>query len=325
MPLPQLEDIERAAERLNGYAVRTPLLRSDALDQLAGCRLFVKAECLQRTGSFKFRGACNHIAQLPADKVRQGVIAYSSGNHAQGVAQAARLFGGQATIVMPHDAPSVKRQGAEGDGAEIVGYHRNSEDREAIGTALSEERGLSLIRPYDDDWVIAGQGTVGLEAAQQLRDQSLAADVAIAPCGGGGLIAGTSLALKAAFPDIDVFSAEPDGFDDTARSLVSGQREGNRPGAQSICDALLAPEPGEITFAINRTTLTGGVAVSDADAGAAMRAAFRHLKIVVEPGGAVALAAVLSGKLDTKGKTVLVVVSGGNVDAAVFAETLRTS
>jgi len=313
-----IETIEAAAARLAGVARRTPLLTSEALDEQAGGRLLIKPEPLQRTGSFKLRGAYNTIAQLPPGPV----VAYSSGNHAQGVAAAARLLGRQATIIMPADAPAIKRRNTARLGAEIVLYDRAAEDREAIGRAIAERTGAMLVKPYDDPRIIAGQGTVGLEMVQDALALGVVPDAAIVCCGGGGLIAGTATALAHHFPAIAVYGAEPAGFDDTARSLRSGARQGNAPGATSICDALLAPMPGELTFAINRQLLAGGLVADDAAVTAAMRTAFLELKLVVEPGGAIALAAALSGALDCRGKTVLVVLSGGNVDPELYARVL---
>jgi threonine dehydratase len=314
-----IADVEAAAGRLAGVVRRTPLLESEALNDRVGGRLLIKAEPLQRTGSFKLRGAYNTIAQLPPGPV----VAYSSGNHAQGVAMAAKLLGRQATIIMPADAPAIKRRNTERLGAEVVAYDRHRDDREAIGREIAERTGAQLVRPYDDPRIIAGQGTVGLEMAEDAIAMGCRPDAAIVCCGGGGLIAGTATALVHHFPGIAVWSAEPVGFDDTARSLRSGVREGNVPGATSICDALLAPMPGELTFRVNRRLLAGGLSVDDAAVLDAMRAAFLELKVVVEPGGAVALAAALSGALDCGGKTVLVVLSGGNVDPRRFIEALE--
>jgi threonine dehydratase len=317
--LPELADIEAAAARLRGVVRRTPLLESDALNDLVGGRLLCKAECLQRTGSFKLRGAYNAISQLDG----QPVVAFSSGNHAQGVAAAARLLGVPATIVMPADAPAIKIANTRALGAEVVLYDREREVREAIGAEIAERTGAALVKPYDDARVIAGQGSAGLEATEQLRSEGAAIDAALLPCGGGGLIAGCSIALAAAFPEATILAVEPQGFDDTARSLAAGERLGNAPGAKSFCDALLAPMPGELTFQLHRRHLAGGLAVSDTEVARAMALAFSHLKIVVEPGGAVALAAVLSGRFDARGRTVLVVLSGGNVDPKLFAEVLQ--
>lgn len=318
-PLPELADVEAAALRLRGVVRETPLLESDALNELVGGRLLCKAECLQRTGSFKLRGAYNTIRQLDG----QPVVAFSSGNHAQGVAAAAELLGVPATIVMPADAPAIKIANTRALGAKVRLYDREREVREEIGAGIALRTGAALVKPYDDPRIIAGQGTVGLEAAAQLRAIGTTPDAALLPCGGGGLIAGCSIALAAAYPEAAIYAVEPEGFDDTARSLAAGGRLANAPGAKSFCDALLAPLPGELTFALNRRHLAGGLAVSDAEVARAMSLAFSHLKVVVEPGGAVALAAVLSGRFDARGRTVLVVLSGGNVDPGLFAEVLQ--
>ncbi|MFT0876569.1 threonine/serine dehydratase [Rhodopseudomonas sp. G2_2311] len=315
-------DIDAAAEVLAPFAVRTPLLSSPALDAATGARVFLKPEVLQRTGSFKFRGAFNKLASIPAEARRGGVVAFSSGNHAQGVAAAAQLLGVHATIVMPSDAPASKRERTAGYGAEVVLYDRDREDREAIARAIAERSGATLVRPFDDPMVIAGQGTVGREIAEDLAALGIAPDLVVAPASGGGLIAGTALAVKARFPQALAMSAEPEGFDDHARSLVAGRRESNPAGGRTICDALMMSIPGEVTFAINRVLLAGGVAASDVEVGRAVGFAFRELKLVVEPGGAVALAALLAGKLDVRGKTVAIVLSGGNVDADLFSRLI---
>ena len=323
--LPEIGDVVEAAQRLSRQAVVTPLLRSDALDAAVGGRLLVKAEPLQRTGSFKFRGAYNRISRLSDDEVRCGVVAWSSGNHAQGVAAAAALVGAPATIVMPSDAPAPKIANTRALGAEVVLYDRYAESREAIGASIAEDKGATIVRPYDDPWIIAGQGTVGLEAAAQAAAIGLRPDHALVPCGGGGLIAGCGLALTDHLPAITVHPVEPSGFDDTTRSLAAGERQPNDPSARSICDALLAPEPSELTFSLNRQQLSEGLVVSDAEAETAMRLAFEHLKVVVEPGGAVALAAALSSRFDCTGKTVLIVLSGGNVASERFRHALEAS
>ena len=320
--LPTVDDVLDAARRLRGAARTTPLLRSGALDSRVGGRLLLKAEPLQRAGSFKFRGAWNRMSRLSAAERARGVVAWSSGNHAQGVAAAAAALGTRAAIVMPRDAPRAKIAGARALGAEIRFYDRRGESREEIGADLAAERGAPVVKPYDDPDVIAGQGTVGLEAAAQAAQLGLVPDLALVPCGGGGLVAGTALALRARVPGIAVHPVEPAGFDDTARSLAAGERLANAPDARSICDALLAPEPGALTFALNRAQLAPGLVVSDGEARSALRAAFRHLKLVVEPGGAVALAAALAGRVDCRGRTVVVVLSGGNVDAGAFREAL---
>ena len=322
-PLPQPGDVYAAAERLAGHAVETPLLRADALDEQIGGRLLLKAEPLQRTGSFKFRGACNRLLQLDAAAKTGGVVTYSSGNHAQAVALAARLVGVPAVIVMPRDAPAVKIAGTRRHGAEVVLYDRASEAREALGKQIAEERGATLIKPYDDFDVIAGQGTVGHEIARQCSAIGCRPDAVVVPAGGGGLMAGTSLAIADAWPETRLHTAEPQGYDDHAMSFEQGRRVGvSGAQGQSFCDALLAPKPGALTFPINVRRVHSGVAVSDAEVGAAMRAAFMHLKLVVEPGGAVALAAVLAGKIVTAGRTMVAVLSGGNVDPATFRAVL---
>jgi threonine dehydratase len=315
---PKFADIEGAAERLRGMAVRTPLLESEALNQRAGVRVLLKAECLQRTGTFKFRGADNAISQVDA----AAVVAYSSGNHAQGVAAAAKLLNKHATIVMPADAPAIKVENTRAHGAEVRLYDRATESREQIGAEIAAHTGAALIRPYDDPRIIVGQGTAGLELAEQARDRGVRLDLALAPCGGGGLIAGCALALTEAFAGIAIYAVEPAGLDDTRRSLEAGVRQVNAPAATSICDALLVPTPGELTFRINRQLLAGGLAVSDDEVRDAMAFAFRHLKLVVEPGGAAALAAVLSGKLALAQRTAALVLSGGNVDPALFAAAI---
>lgn len=322
-PFPvSVEDIRAAAFRLHGAAVRTPLLEFSDLNQRTGGRVFIKPENLQVSGSFKFRGARNRISQLTESERRAGIVAWSSGNHAQGIAIAARLAGVNAAIVMPSDAPQIKIERTRAQEAEIVFYDRYTEDREAIGAKLAEERGAVLVPSYDDVHIIAGQGTAGLEIAEDLSVLGLRPDVLLCCCGGGGLIAGSALALRAFFPDVAVWAVEPEGFDDTARSLAAGERLQNDPSAKTICDALMAPTPGHMTFEINRAVLAGGLAVSDDETRAAIRYAATELKLVAEPGGAVALAAALTGKLELAGKTAVVVISGGNIDPELLAEIL---
>jgi threonine dehydratase len=319
--LPTAADVEAAAARLAGRAVVTPLLSYPALDERVGGSILLKPEIFQRNGSFKFRGAYNKVAQLAAAGTR-AVVAFSSGNHAQGVADAARLCGLAATIIMPRDAPAIKIENTRALGAEIVPYDRHGDDREAIAERLMAERGAALVRPYDDPAVIAGQGTVGREIAAQAAALGVTPETVLVPCGGGGLTAGVALALSAALPAARVRPVEPAGFDDTGRSLAAGERLGNAPGAVSFCDALLAPMPGRLTFAINRRLVGPGLAVSDAEVTAALAYAFRVLKLVIEPGGAVGLAAVLAGKIDCRGRTVAVVLSGGNIDPGAFATAI---
>ncbi|MSP68513.1 MAG: threonine/serine dehydratase [Alphaproteobacteria bacterium] len=320
--LPTIADVAAAAGRLAGVAVMTPLLESDALNRLVGGRVLVKAEALQKTGSFKIRGAYNHISQLDAATRRRGIVSYSSGNHAQGVAAAAALVGVGATIVMPADAPAIKVANTRAYGAEVVFYDRYREVREEVAARLAAERGAHLVPPYEDPHVIAGQGTVGLELAAQAAKVGARLDAVLVPCGGGGLTAGCALALAARAPGVPIYAVEPEAFDDTRRSLATGARATNPPGARSICDALLVATPGAMTFAINRTRLAGVLVISDDDARHAMRVAAATLKLVVEPGGAAALAALLSARFDGRGRTVAVVVSGGNVDPAFFGQIL---
>jgi threonine dehydratase len=321
-PLPDVDDVRKAAIRLRGKAVPTPLLSSPQIDARVGARVLVKAECLQLTGSFKFRGAYNALSQLDADKRRAGVVAYSSGNHAQGVAAAAQLLGMPATIVMPADAPAIKVANTRFYGAEIVPYDRYRESREAIAKRIATERGAELLPPYDDARVIAGQGTIGLEIGEEARRQGQTIDALIAPCSGGGLVTGCALGLSDTQPSAAIYAAEPAQLDDLRRSLEAGQRVTNDPAARSICDALLAPTPGEITFALAQRLLAGSIAVDDDEVRYAMATAFSAYKLVLEPGGAAALAAVLAGKLEVAGKTIAVVASGGNVDPAVFTAAL---
>lgn len=312
--------IEAAADRLRGHARRTPLLSAPLLDRIAGRRVFVKAECLQWTGSFKFRGGWSAVSALSPEQRARGVIAFSSGNHAQGVALAAARHNAPCVIVMPADAPEVKIGNTRAYGAEVILYDRATEDRDAIGARLSATRGLALIRPYDDPQVIAGQATTGLEIAEQAAEAGITSAEVITCCGGGGLTAGIALALEAKAPGLRVRPAEPEGFDDTARSLASGQRERNAALAGSICDAIVTPSPGEITFPILQRLCGPGLVVSDAQVMQAMALAFAHLRIVVEPGGAVALAAALFAP--GLPETVICTASGGNVDPAFFARVI---
>ena len=312
-----LSAIHAAARRLIGRARRTPLLNAPLLDRIAGRRVFVKAECLQWTGSFKFRGGWSAVSALSdADRAR-GVIAYSSGNHAQGVALAATLHGIPSVIVMPSDAAAVKAANTRAYGAEVISYDRATEDREAIGAALAAARRLTLIRPYDDPQVIAGQGTVGLEIAEQATEAGITDAQVLTCCGGGGLTAGIAVALEGRFT---VRPCEPAGFDDTARSLATGTRQRNATTAGSVCDAIVTPTPGTITFPILQRLCGAGLVVTDDQALHAMALAFAHLRIVLEPGGAVALAACLFAP--DLPDTVICTASGGNVDPAMFATAL---
>jgi len=321
-----IADIEAAAKRLDGIVVETPLLQNVELDRIAGGQVLIKPECFQSIGSFKIRGAYNLLSQLTPQQAKRGVVAWSSGNHAQGVALAGKLLGIQTAIVMPEDAPPAKLENTRGLGGEVISYDRYRGDREKIARKIAAERGAELVPSFDHPHIIAGQGTVGLEIAEQSQRLGAAADQVLICCGGGGLTSGSAVALKARLDDVSIYAVEPEGFDDTTRSLRAGRRVSVDPAARSICDALLTESPGKITFEIMQRLVDGGLVVSEEEVKTAMRFAFQNLKIVVEPGGAVALAAVLSGKLDTAGKTTAIVISGGNVDAELFAsiQTERT-
>ena len=316
------QDIVTASQRIQGHAVITPLLESPMLNQQLGGRVLFKAENLQRTGSFKFRGAFNKLSKLAQANQLTGVVAYSSGNHAQGVAAAATHFGVPATIIMPADAPQIKIANTKALGATVVLYDRNTEDREAIGLKLANQYNLTLIPPYDDVDIMAGQGTLGLEAAQQFQALGLVLDQAIGPIGGGGLITGSATALKHHFSNITVWGAEPEGHDDAARSIVAGQRLANKNAPTSICDAIVTPMVGELTFPIMQHYLAGAKAVGEQHVMAAMLICMQQLKIVVEPGGCVGLAAILNNSLDVTGKNTLVILSGGNADPATLGLAL---
>ncbi len=313
--------IRAAAERLALVVRKTPILTSPFLDEIAGRKVLIKAECLQHTGSFKFRGAWSALSGMTAEARKNGILAYSSGNHAQGIAYAATQHGVASVIIMPEDAPALKVANTRALGAEVVTYDRLTENREDIGLKLAKERGLTLVKPYDEPLVIAGQGTVGLEIAEQVGD--ITADVLVC-CGGGGLTSGISLALADAAPNLRVRPCEPEGFDDTKRSLISGKHEVNATQGGSICDAIVTPTPGQITFPILQKHCGPGLAVSDDEALRAVGLAYQRLKIVLEPGGAVALAAALFRPDEIEGDTVVVVATGGNVDPRVFADALET-
>ena len=319
-----IEMIRAAAERLEGHVRRTPLLNSPFLDEIAGRRVWVKPECLQHTGSFKFRGAWSALSALDPELRKRGVIAFSSGNHAQGIALAAKMHGAPAVIIMPSDSPQLKLDNTRAYGAEVVTYERGSESREEIGNTLSAERGLTLIKPFDEPQVIAGQGTCGLEIAAQAAEQGIETADVIVCCGGGGLTSGIAMALEADAPGLRVRPAEPEGFDDVARSLRSGGIERNNRTSGNICDAIITPQPGDITFPIMQRLCGPGLVVSEAEALQAMAHAFNRLKVVAEPGGAVALAAALFRADEIEGEDVIVTISGGNVDAPMFARALET-
>lgn len=320
---PDYDDIERAAERISDHVIRTPLLWSPVLSEQLEARVFFKPENLQRTGTFKFRGGYNAVSALgPA--AAGGIVTCSSGNHAQGVAEAARLAGVSATIVMPADAPEVKKAGVIRAGGRIVDYDRMNEDRDTVAEAVLAEKGGNMIHPYNNADVIAGQGTVGLEIAEDCERIGVVPDHVLVPCGGGGLTAGIALAMHARIPDATVHPVEPAGFDDYARSLQSGRRESNRALGGSVCDALLAVSPGVMGFEINRRHCGPGLVVDDEDALQAVGFACRMLKLVVEPGGAAALAALRTGRLPAKGRTIVVVLSGGNIEDATLARALSS-
>ena len=318
--LPTFDDVLDAARVIKGHAVRTPLIESPALNERLGGRVLMKAENLQIIGAFKFRGAYNRIARLTDDEKARGVVAYSSGNHAQAVAAAARMLGTSAIIVMPADSPAIKVAGVREHGGEVRMYDRYTESREAIGEEIARERGSVLVPPFDDPYVIAGQGTAGLEILEQ-ADGPI--DQLLSGCSGGGLIAGLNLAFEARSPDTRVIGVEPTLYDDTRRSLEAGQRVGVDPTGKSICDALMTPIPGELTFPINQRRLEKAVSVTDAEVAEAVAYAFKTLKLVVEPGGAVSLAALLAGKVATQGLTTAILLSGGNVDPALFSTIIE--
>lgn len=315
-----VRDVEAAAARLDGVAVHTPLFEDVALGETLGGRILVKPENLQRTGSFKIRGAYNLMAQLSPQRKSRGVVAWSSGNHAQGVACAGRLLGITTAIVMPADAPAAKIDNTRRLGGEVITYDRYAGDREAIARRIAGERGAELVPSYDHEHIIAGQGTVGLEIARDALALGLQLHQVLICCSGGGLASGSALALRALCPGVRVHTVEPEAFNDTALSLAAGSRVSVSPTGTSICDALQAPTPGKLTFEILRQGGDAGFVVSDDEVRAAMRYAFRNFKMVVEPGGAVALAALLSGRIDASGRTTVVVLSGGNVDPDLFAE-----
>jgi threonine dehydratase len=322
--IPSYADVVAAAGRLRGHALRTRLRRSPALDGQTGGRILLKCEVEQRTGSFKFRGALNRMSQIPRDRLAAGVVAYSSGNHAQAVAAVAKLLGMPAMIVMPADAPAMKIARTREHGAEVVLYDRARESREAIGGRIAAARGAVIVPPFDDPDVIAGQGTVGLEIVEQAREQALEIDAVLVPCSGGGLTAGIALAVKEHFPSAEVIAVEPEGFDDTTRSLAAGTRVSNAAVTGSVCDALLVTTPGEITFAVNSRLGVRGIAVGDDAALRAIAYATKELDATLEPGGAVALAALLEKKFDARDRTVAVVLSGGNIDAEMLERALAT-
>ncbi len=321
----RLEDIEAAAARISAHSVVTPLLESDLLNEQFGGRVLFKAECLQRTGAFKIRGALNKLLCLSAEQQAQGVIAYSSGNHAQGVALAAKLLGINAKIVIPEDAPKLKVSNTKAYGTEVIFYDRYNGNREQIAADIAATEGRVLIPPYNDMDIITGQATVGLEINQQLANLDLFADAVLCPCGGGGLIAGVSTAIKLRSPETEIFAVEPEHFDDTKRSLEAGAILSNADEHRSICDAIVTPCPGSITFPINQQNLSGAIVVSEAAVIEAMKTAYTQLKVTVEPGASVGLAALLSDQFNATDKTVVVVLSGGNIDIKDFHRFIHES
>ena len=316
------EAISRAAKRLDGKVIKTPLLESQYVNEKLNSNIFLKAENLQTIGAFKFRGAMNTVLQLP-EKINE-IVAWSSGNHAQAVAAASKITGRNATIVMPSDAPQAKLEGTAFWGASIVKYNRSTESREEIGKSIAQKKNATIIPPFDDVSVINGQGTAGYECNTQLNEKNIIPDIVLCCCGGGGLIAGVSTAIIEKFKNAKIYSVEPENFDDTKKSLKANKIISNSMTHKSICDALLADKPGNITFKVNLKNLTSGISVSDKEALSAMNAAFKHFKIILEPGGAVALAAAIFNKVDIKNKNVLVIASGGNVDKNVFKNCLET-
>ena len=320
---PTFADIVAAQDRIASHAVRTPLVESWQLNALTGGRVFLKLEILQRTGSFKFRGACNRLAMIPASERTKGVVAFSSGNHAQGVAAAAKVFGMPALIVMPSDAPKPKIEGTRAFGAEIVLYDRVREDREAIAAKICAERGAVLVKPFDDTGIIAGQGTAGLEIAEDAARLRVTLDEVLSPCSGGGLVSGLALALAGAGSAAKVHSVEPENFDGMKRSLEAGKRVQAPGGKLSIADALMAPIPGAIVFELAKDLLAPGFAVSDVELERAVAFAAEKLKLLVEPGGSAALAALLAGRVDVKGKAVALILSGGNAEFGAIAQLVK--
>lgn len=320
---PKYEDVVSAAEKIEGFAVKTPLLKCEDLSERLNAEIYVKAECLQRVGAFKFRGAYNRVSRLNEEEKKRGVVAYSSGNHAQGVAASAKILGISATIVMPEDSPKMKLENTRNYGAEVITYDRDNESREEIADKISKERGCIVVPSFADFYIIAGQGTAALEAVEQAQENNVSFDLFMTPIGGGGLIAGCSLAVKELSPNTKIYGVEPEGFNDVQKSIESGAIVKNERNTGSICDAILTPVTEKINFDIMKRNLSGVLAVSDDEALQAMKYAWEKLKLVAEPGAAVALAAVLSGKINVTGKSVCLVLSGGNVDEETFIRALE--
>ena len=322
--LPEFKDVISAAEKIDGYAVKTPLLKAQDLSEILGAEIYIKPECLQRVGAFKFRGAFNRLSRLTEEERKRGVVAYSSGNHAQGVAASAQILGMDAVIVMPTDSPKMKLQNTKDYGAEVITYDRETESREEIADKISAERGCIVVPSFEDFYIISGQGTVALEAVSQAEEKGVKLDLFMTPIGGGGLISGCSLAVKGLSPNTEIYGVEPEGFNDVQRSLQSGEIKSNKTATGSICDAILTFHPEPMTYKIMSDNLSGVLTVSDQEVLVAMKYAWEKLKLVVEPGACVALAAILHGKIDVKGKNVCLVLSGGNVDEETFKNALDT-
>ncbi len=322
LKLPGFEDVLSAAEKISGHAVKTPLLKCEDLSEKLSAEIYVKPECLQRVGAFKFRGAFNRLCRLNEEERKRGVVAYSSGNHAQGVACSAKLLGIDATIVMPDDSPKMKLENTSNYGAKVITYDRDKENREELANKIANDTGAIVVPSFEDFYIIAGQGTVALEAVQQAEDRGVKLDIFMSPVGGGGLISGCALAIKALSPQTDIYGVEPEGFNDVQRSIENGKIECNPTNSGSICDAILTPYPGEMTLHIMSNNLKGVLTVSDEEVLKAMKYAWEKLKLVVEPGASVALAALLSNKLDVSGKKICLVLSGGNVDEENYIKAL---
>lgn len=318
-----IDDVRSAASQIAGIAVRTPLIENIKLNDVAGGRVFVKAENLQHTGSFKFRGAYNRLSRLTAAEKAAGVLAFSSGNHAQGVARSAQLLGIEATIIMPEDAPALKLEATRGYGAKVVLYDRYTQDRETVAAEVAGDSGVVVVPPYNDPFIMAGQGTSALEVTEDLTKLGLTPDQALINCGGGGLASGSFTAYGHAFPDMQGYAVEPEEFDDVKRSLESGTIEQVDFSARSICDSLLTPSPGTLTFPVLLKNGVKGLTVSDDEARAAVSFAAKHLKLVGEPGGVVSLAAILAGKIETRGRITVCIISGGNIAPDMLSDCLR--
>lgn len=317
------QEIDKAHERIVSLIIKTPLISSEIINKKTNANVYFKLENLQWTGSFKLRGASNKISLLSNEEKSRGIVSYSSGNHAQAVAYASNLFGVQATIIMPKNAPSIKIENTKNYGADVVLYDSMHEGREKIASEIARKENKTIVKPYDDLDVIAGQGTVGKEIAEELKLKNIQPDIYLCCCGGGGLIAGSSIYLKHAFPNIKNFAVEPEEFNDTQLSLKNNSIVKNKESGKSICDALLAPQPGNVTFPVNQTTLNGGLAVSDKEVKKTIIELAENMKIVVEPGGAVAATALLTNKISVKNKNVVVMISGGNIDYKLFSSIVR--